>query len=224
VSATAGRPPNSTDTGTRYIVALTGGIGSGKSTAAASFAAHGAVVVDVDRIGREVAEVGGGAHGALVARFGGTIVRDGRLDRAALASQVFGHPDALADLNAISHPAINAVLAAEVAAAPPGSVVLFDQAVLVESPILGRWGDGPEEAYQAVIVVEAPLELRVERLVAQRGMDPADARARIASQVSDAERRAVARWIIDNGSDAEHLAAEVARVWAELAGRPATPD
>jgi len=200
----------------RRIIGLTGGIGSGKSTAAAVFAQLGARVVDVDRIGREVGEVGGRAHDKLVARFGPSIVRDGRLDRAALASQVFGHPDALADLNAISHPAINEVLAEEVAAAADDDIVIFDQAVLVESAILGRWGDGPGEGYQDVIVVETPLDIRVERLVSQRKMDPADARARIASQVSDEARRAVARWIIDNGAGPDELAAEVRRVWAAI--------
>jgi dephospho-CoA kinase len=208
---------------TRRILGLTGGIGSGKSTAAARFAELGAVVVDVDALGRQVAEVGGAAHAALVERFGPQIVADGRLDRAALAAQVFGHPEALADLNAISHPAINHELAAHVAAAPAGSVVIFDQAVLVESPILGRWGPGPEDGYGDVIVVEAPLEVRVGRLVAQRGMTPEDARARIASLVSDDERRAVARYVIDNGGSPEQLAGEVERVWALITGAPDRP-
>jgi dephospho-CoA kinase len=207
----------------RRILGLTGGIGAGKSTAAARFAELGARVVDVDAIGRQVAEVGGAAHDALVARFGPTIVRDGRLDRAALAAQVFGHPDALADLNAISHPAINGVLAQEVAASRPDAVVIFDQAVLVESPILGRWGPGPEEGYGDVIVVEAPLDVRVARLVSQRGMAEADARARIASQVPDEARRAVARYVIDNGGDPEQLAREVGRVWAEVTARGPRP-
>lgn len=200
----------------RRIIGLTGGIGSGKSTAAAIFAELGATVVDVDRIGREVGEVGGQAHDKLVARFGAGIVSDGRLDRAALATQVFASADALADLNAISHPAINEVLADAVAAAAPDEVVIFDQAVLVESAILGRWGDGPSEGYQDVIVVETPLDTRVERLVEQRKMDPADARARIASQVSDEARRAVARWVISNAAGRDELAAEVRRVWAEI--------
>lgn len=200
----------------RRIVGLTGGIGSGKSTAAACFARRGATVVDVDALGRAVAEVGGRAHDALVERFGPGIVRDGALDRAALAAQVFGHPDALADLNAISHPAINVELAAAVAAAPPGAVVVFDQAVLVESPVLGRWGEGPDEGYGEVIVVRAPLEVRIERLVDQRAMSVDDARARIASQVSDEQRAAVATWIIDNGGGLDELDAEVERVWQEL--------
>jgi dephospho-CoA kinase len=213
-----------TATGARRILGLTGGIGAGKSTAAARFAALGAVVVDVDAIGRQVAEVGGAAHDALVARFGPSIVADGRLDRAALAAQVFGHPQALADLNAISHPAINGVLAGQVAATPPGAVIVFDQAVLVESPILGRWGPGPEEGYGDVIVVEAPLEVRVARLVSQRGMRAEDAHARIASQVPDDARRAVARYVIDNGGDPEELAREVDRVWALVsAPAPGTP-
>ena len=122
------------------------------------------------------------------------------------------------DLNAISHPAINEVLAEEVAAADPDDIVIFDQAVLVESPILGRWGTGPAEGYQDVIVVETPLETRVERLVSQRKMDPADARARIASQVSDEQRRAVARWVIANGGGPDDLEAEVRRVWDEITG------
>lgn len=200
------------------ILGLTGGIGSGKSTAAALFAARGAVVVDVDRIGREVAEVGGRAHDALVGRFGPTIVRDGKLDRPALAALVFGHPDALADLNAISHPAINEVLREAVSEAPAGSVVVFDQAVLVESRILGRWGDGPADGYQDVIVVETPLEVRVERLASQRNMAPEDARARIASQVSDEQRRTAARWVINNAGDEAALATEVERVWTEIVG------
>lgn len=198
------------------ILGLTGGIGSGKSTAAALFAGHGAVVIDVDGIGRAVAEVGGRAHAALLTRFGPSIVRDNQLDRAALGALVFGHPDALADLNAISHPAINEVLAARVGEAPNGSVIIFDQAVLVESAILGRWGEGPTDGYQQVIVVEAPLTVRVQRLVTQRKMAPEDAEARIASQVSDEARRTVASWVIDNSGDTAHLAAEVARVWAEI--------
>jgi len=202
----------------RRIIGLTGGIGSGKSTAAAIFAELGATVVDVDRIGREVGEVGGRAHDKLVARFGTGIVRDGKLDRAALAAQVFASAEALADLNAISHPAINEVLADAVAAAAEDDVVIFDQAVLVESTILGRWGDGPSEGYQDVIVVETPLDTRVERLVEQRKMDPADARARIASQVSDEARRAVARWVISNAAGRDELTAEVRRVWAEING------
>ena len=205
------------------IVALTGGIGSGKSTAAEMFGRLGALVVDVDRIGREVAEVGGGAHDRLLERFGAGIVTDGKLDRAALARQVFGHPDALRDLNAISHPAINEVLAATVAAAPADTVVLFDQAVLVESAILGRWAEGPNGGYQDVIVVEAPLEIRVQRLVNQRGMSVEDATARIASQVSDAERRAVARWVIDNGADVDALSSEVGRVWEAITASLTAP-
>jgi dephospho-CoA kinase len=116
------------------------------------------------------------------------------------------------------------VLAREVAASPAGAVVIFDQAVLVESPILGRWGPGPEEGYGDVIVVEAPLDVRVARLVSQRGMAASDAEARIASQVPDEARRAVARYIIDNGGDQQQLAREVDRVWAAVTapGRPST--
>ncbi len=201
---------------TRRIVGLTGGIGAGKSTAAAILARLGATVVDVDAIGRTVGEVGGPAHAGLVQRFGADIVRDGALHRPTLAARAFADPEALAALNAITHPAINGELARAVAAADPDAIVVLDQAVLVESPVLGRWADGPEGGYGDVIVVETPVEVRVDRLVHGRGMTAEDARARIAGQVSDAERRAVARWIIDNAGDAEHLEREVRRVWQEL--------
>lgn len=201
---------------TRRILGLTGGIGAGKSTAAAMFGALGATVVDVDAIGRGVGEVGGPAHEGLVRHFGGDIVRDGALHRPTLAARAFADPNALAALNAITHPAINGELARAVAAADPDAIVILDQAVLVESPVLGRWADGPEGGYGDVIVVETPLETRVARLVEHRGMTEEDARARIAGQVGDAERRAIARWVIDNAGDATQLEREVVQVWREV--------
>lgn len=203
----------------RRILGLTGGIGAGKSTAAALFGELGAVVVDVDAIGRSVGEVGGSAHDALVHRFGADIVRDGALHRPTLAARAFADPAALAHLNGITHPAINTELARAVAAVAADAVIILDQAVLVESPILGRWGEGPECGYGDVIVVEAPLAVRVERLVTTRGMAAEDARARIASQVGDEERRAVATWVIDNSGDRARLQVEVVRVWTEIARR-----
>lgn len=202
----------------RRIIGLTGGIGTGKSTVAAMLADRGAHVIDVDGVARAVIEPGGGAHEAVVERFGADIVTDGRIDRAALAAEVFGDPAALADLTAISHPASNEVMSAEVAAQAPDAVVVLDMAVLVEYPRLGRWGDGPEGGYQKVLVVEAPLEVRLDRLEAQRGMARDDALARIRSQVSDAERRRVADWVVDNGGDLDALASRVAELWPQLTG------
>jgi len=199
------------------VVGLTGGIGVGKSTAAGLLAAHGAHVVDVDAICKDVIEPGGPAHQAVLDRFGTHLVgADGRLDRAALAAVVFGDPGALADLTAISHPAANTVMAEQVAAQPPGTVSVLDVAVLVEYPRLGRWADGPGGGYEQVIVVEAPLAVRLERLVQQRGMSEADALARIKAQVEDAERRKIADHLLDNGGDLVQLSAQVEQLWALL--------
>ena len=199
------------------IVGLTGGIGVGKSTAAGLLAARGAHVVDVDAICKDVIEPGGPAHEAVLDRFGSNLVGgDGRLDRAALAAVVFGDPAALADLTAISHPAANVVMAEQVASQPPGTVSVLDVAVLVEYPRLGRWADGPGGGYDQVVVVEAPLAVRLERLVQHRGMSEGDALARIQAQVDDAERRRVADHLLDNGGDLAQLSAQVDQLWSLL--------
>lgn len=202
----------------RLIVGLTGGIGSGKSTAAAEFERLGAFVIDVDALGRNVAEVGGPAHEAVLARFGSHLVLDGRLDRAGLAQIVFSDAAELAALESISHPAINGLIAERVADTAPDAIIVLDMAILLGS-ILGRWGDAESDGYSQVVVVETPLDVRLERL-AGRGMAADDARARIASQPTDDDRRAIADHIIDNGGDIAALGPEVERVWAELtAGR-----
>ncbi len=199
--------------GGRRVIGLTGGIGVGKSTAARLLGARGAAIVDVDAVAKAVIEPGGVGHEALVERFGAGLVVDGRLDRAALGAVVFGDPAALADLVAISHPATNTAMAAEVAAAPDGAVVVLDMAVLAEYPNLGRWPGG---GYERVLVVEAPLDVRLDRLQHQRGMARDDALARITAQSSDEQRRALADWVVDNGGDLDHLEAQVERLWTEL--------
>jgi len=159
---------------TMLIVGLTGGIGSGKSTVARLLADRGALIVDVDAIGRAVIAPGGRAEAGVLAEFGSAIAAaDGTIDRPSLARLVFEHPEALARLNAISHPAINAELTDRIGSLPDGSVVVYDMAVLVESN-LGR--QHPSHRYAHVVVVEAPLKLRIERAVA-RGMREADAHA-----------------------------------------------
>ncbi len=195
------------------IVGMTGGIGSGKSTVAALLAGRGAVIVDVDALGRVVIAPGGRAQAAVIAEFGDAIVDDGgHIDRAALARQVFGRPDELARLSAISHPAINAELADVLDAQASDAVVVLDMAILVEST-LGR-GD-PAHSYSKVVVVEAPEELRVARAVA-RGMAEADVRARIASQATDEQRRAVADAVVVNDGDLAALEARVADLWQTI--------
>lgn len=197
-------------------VGLTGGIGSGKSTVASALAEHGAVLVDADRIAREVVAPGEPAHQALVARFGpGILTADGAIDRPALAAVAFADPGALADLNAITHPAVGAVmLERRQAACSPGSVVLLD------IPLLR-----PEHrqvlSLDLVVVVDCPVEIAVERLVAQRGMGRADAEARVAAQITREERRAGADVVIDNSGGPEQLRAAVERLWADLSARAA---
>lgn len=198
------------------IVGLTGGIGAGKTSVAARLAAHGAAIIDVDALGRDVLEPNGRAAAAVAAEFGDTILAaDGRIDRGVLARMVFARPDELRRLTAISHPAINAELAERLDQVKPDAIVILDMAILIESN-LGR-GD-PEHSYRLVVTVEAPLEVRVARAVA-RGMREDEIRRRIASQATDAERRRAADFVIVNDGDAEQLAQRVDALWAELVRR-----
>ena len=207
------------------VVGLTGGIGSGKSTVASLLADKGAVVIDADRISREVMAPGGAAYGPVVERFGsGVVAADGSLDRAALAEIVFRDKEALAALEGITHPAIGRVMAERMAeaASDPARVVVMDIPLLAEGTGKERFG------LAAVIVVDTPEDVALERLVGQRQMDPADARARMANQVGRAERVAIADHVIDNSGSLEHLRSEVDRVWGELQvsgpGGPAPAD
>jgi dephospho-CoA kinase len=188
-------------------IGLTGGIGSGKSTVSGLLAERGAVVVDADRIAREVVEPGSPGLAAVVEAFGSEVLTaDGCLDRPALAAVVFADPEARARLDGIVHPLVRHRTAELVAAAPADAVVVNDVPLLVET--------GQAASYDLVLVVEADPETRVARLV-QRGLTAEDARARIAAQATDEQRRAVADVVLDNNGTPEHLAAQVERVWAE---------
>ena len=205
------------------IVGLTGGIGAGKSTVARRLADLGAIVIDVDGLGREVLEPGGGAYQPVIDRFGsGVVGDDGRIDRAALAGIVFADPAELAALEDISHPAINIEIDRVLDTVGQDDVVVLDMAILVGSRLGRNLPSG--RGYDTVVVVEAPEDVRVGRLVAHRGMSESDARARIASQPTDAQRRSVADFVVTNSGDLAQLGAEVERVWVSLAGsRPAGP-
>jgi dephospho-CoA kinase len=188
-------------------IGLTGGIGSGKSTVAALLAQHGARVVDADRIAREVVEPGTPGLAAVVAEFGEAVLTaDGALDRPALAALVFGDPAARARLDAVVHPLVRARAAELVAAAPADAVVVQDIPLLVET--------GQAGSYDLVLVVETDQATRVARLV-DRGLTAEDARARIASQATDEQRRAVADVVLRNDGDRDALAAQVERFWSE---------
>lgn len=198
------------------VVGLTGGIGSGKSTVAALLADREAVIVDADELARASMAAGTAAHEAVVARFGPAVVAaDGSVDRSRLAAVVFADPVARADLEAIVHPYVRAGVAARVAAeAGTDHVVVVEIPLLAESPSAGA-------GLQAVIVVDCPEDVAVARLVEHRGMDEADARARVAAQASREVRRAIADFVIDNSGRRDGLAAEVERCWAWIRGLPA---
>jgi dephospho-CoA kinase len=188
-------------------IGLTGGIGSGKSTVSALLVQRGAVLVDADLIAREVVQPGTPGLAAVVEAFGpGVLAADGSLDRPALAAIVFADPDARRRLDGIVHPLVRARAAELIAAAPPDAVVVQDVPLLVET--------GQSASYDLVLVVEADQETRVARLV-ERGLTEADARARIAAQATDEQRRAVADVVLDNSGSREQLAAQVDRFWAE---------
>lgn len=198
------------------LVGLTGGIGSGKSTVAEMLVDRGAVLIDADQVARDVVEPGTPGYDEIVERFGREVVADdGTLDRSRIADIVFHDEDARQALNDITHPKVGEEMMRRVSEVPDDAVVVMDVPLLAE-------GD-PERArgYEAVLVVEAPREVRLHRLE-ERGMDRGDAEARMERQASDAERRAVATHVLDNGGTLDQLEAQVDAVWADLTRRLAT--
>ena len=187
-------------------VGLTGGIGSGKSAVARLLVEQGALVVDADAVAREVVAPGSAGLAQIADRFGdGVLTARGELDRGALGAIVFADEGARRDLEAITHPLIAARTLELCAAAKPGQVLVHDIPLLVE---LGREGD-----YDVVIVVDAPVETRLQRLEEHRGMPREVAEARMRSQASDEQRRAVADVWIDNAGDEDTLRRRVDDVW-----------
>ena len=186
-------------------------MGSGKSTVAGLLAGHGAVIIDADKIAREVVEPGQPAYQAVVDHFGpGVVLPDGHLDRPALAAVVFHDESAREALNAIVHPAVAARSTELVASLPADGVVVYDVPLLAESP--GR------HSFDAVVVVEADIELRLARLEG-RGMPREDAVARIAVQATDEQRRAIADEVIPNDGTFSDLRDQVEAVWERLLAR-----
>jgi dephospho-CoA kinase len=190
------------------MVGLTGGIGSGKSVVAARLAELGAVIIDADRLAREVVAAGTEGLTAVIAEFGpGVIGADGELDRPAMAELIFADPTARTRLEKIIHPRVRARTAELAAAAAEDAIVVNDVPLLVEADLA--------RSYPLVIVVLAPADERVRRLVRDRGMTEEQARARIASQATDEQRRAAADIIIDNAGSLEELRAKVDQVWRD---------
>jgi dephospho-CoA kinase len=192
-------------------IGLTGGIGSGKSTVSRLLAEHGAVIVDADRIAREVVAPGSPGLAAVVEAFGpGILTEDGALDRPGLAALVFADREARATLDGIVHPLVRKRAAELEGAAPEDAVVVHDVPLLAET--------GQAASYDLVLVVEADEAARVARLIG-RGLSEDDARARIAAQATDGQRRAIADVVLDNRGTPAELAAQVDRFWHERAER-----
>ena len=193
-------------------IGLTGGIAAGKSVAARRLAELGAVLIDHDQLGREAVAPGSVGLDAVAEAFGPEVVGpDGALDRPALARIVFADAGALARLNAVVHPMIMRLSAEREAAsatADPGAVVVHDIPLLVET--------GQADAFHLLVVVHAPAEIRVRRLVDLRRLTPEEAAARVASQATDEERLAAADVVLDGTRDDTHLRAQVDELWRRL--------
>lgn len=190
-------------------VGLTGGVASGKSTVSALLRDLGAVVVDADALAREVVEPGTPGLAAVAAAFGPEVLADdGSLDRARLGAVVFADPERRQALEAIIHPLVRERAAQIEAAAAPGAVVVHDIPLLVET--------GQAGSFDAVIVVDVPEDVQVERATRDRGWSQEEARSRIAAQASREQRRAAATYVVDNSGTTEDLRQRVAEVFGVL--------
>ncbi|MDX3574406.1 dephospho-CoA kinase [Streptomyces sp. ID05-47C] len=198
-------------------VGLTGGIGAGKSEVSRLLVACGAVLIDADRIAREVVAPGTPGLAAVVETFGeGVLAEDGSLDRPKLGSIVFADPDRLAALNAIVHPLVGARSRELESAAPEDAVVVHDVPLLTEN--------GLAPLYDVVVVVDADPATQLDRLVRLRGMTEDDARARMAAQATREQRRQIADIVVDNDVPLPDLERRVKDVWAELVRRARTSE
>ena len=199
------------------LLGLTGGIGSGKSTVSQMLSARGAVIIDADAITRELQAPGAPLLTKIAERFGADVVAaDGSLDRAALASIVFADADALADLNKIVHPAVAKEMDRRLSEQRD-----TDNVVVLDIPLLA---ENPRKGLSGVVVVDVPVDVAVERLVGQRGMDEADARARISKQASREDRLKIADVVIDNAGDLADLERRIDEVWAWALSLPPAAD
>ena len=189
------------------VVALTGGIGAGKSLVAQYFSELGARVVDADQLSRIAIERGSDGFDEVVTRFGESILRNGDIDRKALGEIVFKDKNAKTDLEAIVHPRVRELFFEVVADLASDEVLIYEIPLLVET--------GAAENFDQIITVEADLELRKARLL-KRGMFISEIESRLAAQASPAEREAVATHVIENSGDEDQLLRKVENLWEEL--------
>lgn len=191
-----------------WKIGVTGGIGSGKTTVSQRLQDLGAVIIDADKVAREIVEPGQPALKELDAAFAGVLNEDGTLNRAELARQAFATPEATEKLNSITHPRIRESTNALFAQAEQAGedVVVYDMPLLIEN--------GETSRVDHVLVVDAPDEVRVRRLVESRGLDESDAKARIKAQIDRDSRLAAADTVMDNGGTVDELLAQVDRFWS----------
>jgi dephospho-CoA kinase len=195
-----------------FVVGLTGGIGSGKSSAASCFLQHGAVVIDADEISRGLTGPGSPVIHELASEFGSGILKsDGSLNRAALADIVFGDPASLSELNKIMHPKIRAEALSRIANTDPNDIVVYDMPLLVETNSV--------DICDVVVVIDLDVDRQVERLVANRGMSVEQAKARINNQSSREVRNLAATWVIDNNGTSQEFDQACSFVWEEIVKR-----
>jgi dephospho-CoA kinase len=200
------------------LIALTGGIGAGKSTVSHALAARGAVVLDADAIVRDLQRPGRPVFDAMVERWGSGIVADGgNLDRQAVADIVFNDAAELEALETLIHPLVRREMSERI-----GELAGTDRVVVQDVPLLEKvMGDRRSAA--SVLVVDCPTDVAIERLVEHRGFDRAAAEARVAAQISREERLGMADFVIDNSRDLAALDGEIERCWQWIESLPPTP-
>lgn len=197
-----------------YLIGLTGGIASGKSTVARRLVEHGAVHIDADELARRVVEPGKPALQQIVDEFGAEVLRhDGTLDRAKLGEIVFGDDAARAKLNAIVHPAVRTLTGKLIARAveeDPDAVIVYDVPLLVEASV-------PDDlTFDLIVVTNAPRRTQVERLVEERGLDLMQAEARVDAQAGNTERLAIADVVIDTDVSMAHTMSQTDALWHRI--------
>lgn len=195
-----------------FVVGLTGGVGSGKSTAASCLKKHGAVVVDADEISRTLSKSGSPVIAEISEAFGAQILHaDGSLNRSALAALVFGDSEALEKLNAIMHPKIRREAIRQIEGCTTDEIVVYDMPLLIETDSV--------KLCDVVVVVDLDPKEQIERLVKNRGMSHEEAEARIRNQATREQRNLVATWVLDNSKTTRELEQECASVWLGIAER-----
>jgi dephospho-CoA kinase len=195
-----------------FVVGLTGGVGSGKSTAALCLKKHGAVVVDADEISRTLSKSGSPVIAEISEAFGAQILHaDGSLNRSALAALVFGDSEALEKLNAIMHPKIRREAIRQIEGCTTDEIVVYDMPLLIETDSV--------KLCDVVVVVDLDPKKQIERLVKNRGMSHEEAEARIRNQATREQRNLVATWVLDNSKTTRELEQECASVWLGIVER-----